>query len=360
LGRIASSYRPCKWVALKAHQAEKLPEATKVIGTRSRAHGECCRQAVRAGPDRADARNFISSKSPDAPKETPCVSDKPVIPRPAATVLMLRDGPKGMEVFMVKRHHQIDFATGALVFPGGSVDPGDSSATVRARCDGADGVSDRALSFRVACIREAFEETGLLLCRKPGVETVLEADECEALQHYREKLESNQLDFGQFLEAEDLICVLPRLAHFAHWITPEGMPKRFDTHFYAARAPERQLAKHDGSENVDSIWITPQDACDAADRGDYTIIFPTRVNVEKLGRMGAEVAAAMANIEADKVVTVLPQVTPTEGGRVMKIPAEAGYGFSEVAIKGKPGSQGNAQRIERDGKSFGLAAPLKE
>lgn len=289
------------------------------------------------------------------------MSDQPAVtPRPAATVLMLRDGPKGMEVFMVKRHHEIDFATGALVFPGGSVDPGDSSAAVRARCDDAEGASDARLSFRVACIREAFEETGLLLCRRPGADHVLEADECEALQHYREKLERNELDFGEFLEAENLICVLGRLAHFAHWITPAGMPKRFDTHFYAARAPERQLAKHDGGENVDSIWITPGDACAAADRGEYTIIFPTRVNIEKLDRMGRDVATAMAAIDADPVVTVLPQVTATEGGRIMRIPAEAGYGFSEVAIKGKPGSQGNAQRIERDGKSFGLAGPLKD
>lgn len=285
---------------------------------------------------------------------------KPVTPRPAATVMMLRDGPDGMEVFMVKRHHQIDFATGALVFPGGSADPGDCSATVRARCDGADQYDDEELRFRVACVREAFEETGLLLCRRPDADHVLEADECEALHHYRDKLESNELDFGEFLARENLICVANRLSHFAHWITPAGMPKRFDTHFYAAQAPARQLAKHDGGENVDSVWITPAEACAAADRGEYTIIFPTRVNIEKLDRMGRDVATAMANIEQDRVVTVLPQVTPIEGGRIMKIPAEAGYGFSEVAIKGKPGTQGNVQVIERNGQQFGLAAPLKD
>ncbi|MCA8930034.1 MAG: NUDIX domain-containing protein [Alphaproteobacteria bacterium] len=285
---------------------------------------------------------------------------KPVTPRPAATVLMLRDGPNGMEVFMVKRHHKIDFATGALVFPGGSADPGDGSDTVRRRADGADGLSAEALRFRTACVREAFEETGLLLCRRADKPEVLEADECAALQHYRAKLEANELDFGEFLEAENLIACLDRLAHFAHWITPAGMPKRFDTHFYVARTPARQLAKHDGSENVDSVWITPAEACAAADRGEYTVIFPTRVNIEKLDRMGKDVATAMANIDKDQVVTVLPQVTPIEGGRIMKIPAEAGYGFSEVAIKGVPGTQGNVQVIERDGQQFGLAAPLQD
>ena len=284
---------------------------------------------------------------------------QPVTARPAATVLMLRDGPDGMEVFMVKRHHKIDFATGALVFPGGSADPGDASAIVRKRSDGGADLSEEALRFRIASIREAFEETGLLLCRKADATEVLEADECEALHHYRDKLEANELDFGQFLEAENLIACLDRLAHFAHWITPPGMPKRFDTHFYVARTPARQLAKHDGSENVDSVWITPAAACAAADDGTYTIIFPTRVNIEKLDRMGKDVATAMANIAKDEVVTVLPKVTKIEGGRIMQIPEEAGYGFSQVAIKGVPGTQGNVQVIERDGKQFGLAAQIK-
>jgi 8-oxo-dGTP pyrophosphatase MutT (NUDIX family) len=285
---------------------------------------------------------------------------QPVTARPAATVLMLRDGPDGMEVFMVKRHHKIDFATGALVFPGGSADPGDASAIVRKRSDGGADLSEEALRFRIASIREAFEETGLLLCRKADATEVLEADECEALHHYRDKLEANELDFGQFLEAENLIACLDRLAHFAHWITPPGMPKRFDTHFYVARTPARQLAKHDGSENVDSVWITPAAACAAADDGTYTIIFPTRVNIEKLDRMGKDVATAMANIAKDEVVTVLPKVTKIEGGRIMQIPEEAGYGFSQVAIKGVPGTQGNVQVIERDGKQFGLAAQIKD
>ena len=284
----------------------------------------------------------------------------PVTPRPAATVLMLRDGPDGMEVFMVKRHHKIDFATGALVFPGGSADPGDASDTVRALSDGAEGLSEDDLRFRVASVREAFEETGLLLCRRADAAEVLEADECEALHHYRDKLEANELDFGHFLEAENLIACLDRLEHFAHWITPPGMPKRFDTHFYVARTPARQLAKHDGSENVDSVWITPQAACDAADAGTYTIIFPTRVNIEKLDRMGKDVSTAMANIAKDKVVMVLPKVTRTEAGRIMEIPEEAGYGFSQVSITGKAGTQGTIEVIERNGQQFGLAAQIKD
>jgi len=263
------------------------------------------------------------------------VSDQPVTPRPAATVLMLRDGPKGMEVFMVKRHHQIDFATGALVFPGGSVDPGDSSATVRARCDGAEGLNDEELSFRVASVREAFEETGLLLCRRPDTDHVLEAEECDALAPYRDKLEANELDFGQFLDAEDLICCLNRLAHFAHWITPAGMPKRFDTHFFLARAPADHLAVHDGHESVDSVWIRPADVLEQAARGQRTVIFPTLRNVEKLANF-ATVDDALAGAAAAAVVRVLPWTERREDGVYLCIQPEAGYAVSEEKMPERP------------------------
>ena len=95
---------------------------------------------------------------------------KPLIP--AATIMLLRDGAPGLEVFMVVRHHQIDFASGALVFPGGKLDEGDKSSSIRARCDGADGVSDAELAIQVAAIREAFEECGVLLARPKGINLI--------------------------------------------------------------------------------------------------------------------------------------------------------------------------------------------
>ena len=103
------------------------------------------------------------------------------------------------------------------------------------------------------------------------------------LQSYREPLNKGELTLHEFLENNNLALSCESLTHFAHWITPPMMPKRFDTHFYVARAPEDQLAMHDGYESVDSVWITPKDAIDQEKEGKRTIIFPTLRNIEKLG-----------------------------------------------------------------------------
>ena len=170
-------------------------------------------------------------------------------PVPAATILMLRDGPEGLEVFMVVRHHQIDFASGALVFPGGKVDPGD--AVVRDHCDGADDLDERDLAMRVGAIREAFEECGILLARPRGDTALVSGARLEALDAYRDKLHSGELSLADFLEQEQLTLALDTLTRFAHWITPEMMPKRFDTDFFVAAAPADHVALHDGQK----FWL---------------------------------------------------------------------------------------------------------
>ena len=286
---------------------------------------------------------------PATPRGT--VTDKPpVTPRPAATVLLLRDGPAGLEVFMVVRHHEIDFASGALVFPGGSVDQADRDPRVRARCTGADGLDEETLAMRVAAIREAFEECGVLLARHRGQDAVVSAAELRAFEErYRRPLEEDQIGIADMLEAEDLDLAIDALVPFAHWVTPEPMPKRFDTWFFLATAPQDQIAVHDGRESVDSVWIRPEAACAEADSGTRTVIFPTRVNLEKLGR-SRTVAQAFEAARSAPVVTVLPRVQKTDSGRIMRIPIEAGYGFSEVELEGGPGK--TAKRVT-------LAMPLK-
>ena len=122
------------------------------------------------------------------------------------------------------------------------------------------------------------------------------------------------------------------LTPFAHWITPNMMPKRFDTRFYLASAPEDHLAVHDGSESVDSVWIRPEHALKEADAGTRTIIFPTRMNVEKVGR-SPSVAHAIETARTTRVVTVEPQVTKNEKGEpVLRIPVEAGYSVTEEPL----------------------------
>jgi len=240
---------------------------------------------------------------------------------PSATILMLRADESPLEVFMVVRHHQIDFASGALVFPGGKVDDRDS--LVRDRCQGGN-EDDGLLTLQVAAIREAFEECGILLARPAGSDQLIAGERLRTLEHFRQPLAVGEMGIGEFLEQEDLILACDQLVPFAHWVTPEMMPKRFDTHFYLAIAPEDHLAIHDGHESVDSVWISPADALAGASDGTYTIIFPTRLNVEMLATSDS-VQGALADADAREIVTVLPWMEKREDGNYICVPAEAGY-----------------------------------
>jgi 8-oxo-dGTP pyrophosphatase MutT (NUDIX family) len=248
------------------------------------------------------------------------------VPVPAATILMLRDGPTGLETFMVVRHHQIDFASGALVFPGGKVDDGDF--TVRDLCDGIDNADDTQVAMMAGAIREAFEECGILLARESGSTELVSGEKLSTLEHYRDPLNNGEVSLRDFLEKESLTLACDKLQHYAHWVTPTMMPKRFDTHFYLAAAPADHLAIHDGHESVDSIWISAADALAGAVEGTYTIIFPTRLNVEMLGE-SASVENAMDMAAARDIVSVEPWTEKRDDGMYLCIPAEAGYAISE-------------------------------
>lgn len=267
---------------------------------------------------------------------------KPVKPRLSATVILARDAGASMEIFMVVRHHQIDFASGALVFPGGSATASDMDLRVRILSDGAEGLDDMTLAANVAAIRESFEECGVLYARPNGSEDLVDGARAEALgEKYRVDLEADRIGMADIAEGEGLRIAVDRMVHFAHWITPPHMPKRFDTHFFIAEAPMDHVLAHDGHENVDSVWITPLQACNEADDGSRTVIFPTRLNIEKVGQSGT-VAAAIARARRETVVTVLPKSEKVEGGRLMRIPEAAGYGAAELFVEG---GSGKAARI---------------
>lgn len=249
-------------------------------------------------------------------------------PLPSATILLLRDGASGLEVFMVKRHHQIDFASGALVFPGGKLDPHDSDQALRNHADGGEKLDDLKLSLAACAIREGFEESGILLARKPGTSVYIDAAASSDLAPWRPKLNNSEVGLVEFLTRENLRLACDALVPFAHWVTPVFMPKRFDTHFYLAATPEGQLGRHDGSESVDSVWVNPNEA--VADKR-WTIIFPTKMNLIKLGK-AKTVAEAIANAKADRIVTVEPVVISKDGKQLLTIPEEAGYGKIEAPI----------------------------
>lgn len=246
--------------------------------------------------------------------------------RPASTILLLREGKSAIEVFMMVRHYQIEFASGALVFPGGSVDPGDRDIVEDpGLCEIGDGLDAAALQFRVAAIRETFEEGGILLARPRGARDLIAASRAAAIADaHRVALCEGKTSFREILAMNELIPAVDRLAHYAHWITPEGQPKRFDTHFFLAKAPPEQVGAHDGRESTDSIWVSPQEALDGGQSGRFILPFPTTRNLIKLGKQPS-VEAALEDARGSRVVTVMPVITKESGKRYLRIPAEAGY-----------------------------------
>ena len=261
------------------------------------------------------------------------MSEPPPALRLSATVLLLRDGAAGLEVFMVERHHKIDFVPGALVFPGGKVDPGDEGAAMHGLCDGIAGLSSDQVTVRVAAIRETFEEAGVLLARQPGCDARLDPGRLTGLAAaHRLDVQAGKTPLFDVLQRENLVLACEQLVPFAHWLTPEFMPKRFDTHFFLASAPPQQLAKHDGHESVESLWTTVEDAVEAERSGKHKIIFPTLLNLQKLGRSDS-VGTALETARRDTIVTVLPEMRrDADGNKSIFIPPEAGYDVLSLSL----------------------------
>jgi 8-oxo-dGTP pyrophosphatase MutT (NUDIX family) len=251
--------------------------------------------------------------------------------RPASTILLLRDspGPDGhgeIEVFMMVRHYEIDFNSGALVFPGGSVDAGDHDIAGKPElCAGGEGLDAEALGFRIAAIRETFEESGILLAKARGSAALIDAARAGEIEaDNRAALCEGKTTFLKILTDNAALLTLDELVPYAHWITPEGMPKRFDTWFFLAAAPPDQAGAHDGKESTDSIWVSPREALAGGESGRFKLPFPTTRNLIKLGKHRT-VKAALDGARQSKIVTVMPVMTRENGGRQLRIPAEAGY-----------------------------------
>lgn len=243
---------------------------------------------------------------------------EPPVARPASTILLLRDGAAGLETFMVVRHHQIDFASGALVFPGGRMEAADAALAAERAPE------DPLAPQKVAAIREAFEECGVLLARPEGEDGFVSAARATGLDR--------AAPFAGLMAREKLVPALDALTPFAHWITPDFVPKRFDTHFFLARAPADQALVHDGHEAVDSVWISPGEAL--AEHGKrYQLLFPTYRNLWKLAAH-ADAASAIDAARNTPVVTVLPERVSVDGGPGLRIPAEAGYGGEVFSVAG--------------------------
>ena len=166
------------------------------------------------------------------------------------------------------------------------------------------------------------------MARELGSQEIISGERLATLQTFREPMNKGELSLLDFLQQQQLQLACDELTHFAHWITPPMMPKRFDTHFYLATAPADHIALHDGYESVDSVWIEPMEAVQEANSGKRTIIFPTLRNLEKLAE-AKTVDEALRNANNSTIVPVLPWTEKRDDGNYLCIPVEAGYAISE-------------------------------
>ncbi len=196
---------------------------------------------------------------------------EPVTPRPAATVLLLRDTPHGVEVLMTRRSMTASFAPGAYVFPGGGVDTQDTAAHTQA--DRRPTQSPLHLTQAIAAIRESYEELGVLLARR-GDGTPAGADDIARMDR--------KAPFLPQCQALGLTLTADRVFVLAHWITDRDLPRRFDVPFLVARMPEGQEPVADEAEQFEPVWIRPQDALARHEAGQFFIIFPTIRTLQRL------------------------------------------------------------------------------
>lgn len=238
--------------------------------------------------------------------------------RAAATTLLVREHG-ALEVLMVKRNKEIDFFSGAMMFPGGKVEPQDLDPRWAELARGWRDVADEERGPRIAAIREAFEECGVIAAADGFALGSGEAAQA------RGRIESGEQSFVDFLAARDIRVDLSRLTLFSRWLTPPVTPKRFDTFFYLVAAPANQCVAQDGREIVETEWVAPGEALRRAAAGERTILFPTRLNLRQLAE-SSTLAAAVESAGRRPPRQVTPQIESRDGERFLRLAPEDGYG----------------------------------
>ena len=249
--------------------------------------------------------------------------------------MLLRDrAAGGIEILLIQRHRASKFAAGDHVFPGGKIEVADHPDDVARWCSGLDGdeaarvlgATDgtrTALAHWTGAIREAFEEVGVLLAvdaagRAPRVDPA-------KLAEYRRACQRDHRAFWDLVRAERLTLMTDRLAYFAHWITPEENPLRFDVRFFAAPMPKGQTPEADEQEIVGVRWLSPSEAFEAHKRGEISLRRPTIANL-RIFDGARSVAEALASLAGRDIPTIRPRVlTGPDGKQRALLPGDAGW-----------------------------------
>jgi len=274
------------------------------------------------------------------------IPEDPPTPRPAATIVVLRD-PEGNaapsepgtvpEVLLMRRSRSSGFVPGAYVFPGGRVDPNEASPEVldrirdltpeaaAARLDYASGPSSAvvdAIDFYVAALREAFEETGLLVAqRNQADQAPPSAATSPEIERLRVALMADEMGFGDVLQAMDTWIEGSEVSYLAHWITPVQEPRRYDARFFVAGVPAGTEVVIDEREMVDARWLQPTHALELNRAGELPMVFPTIHTLEMLTEFGT-VAEVVAAFQSRRVPSILPRLVRTRTGIGLEVAEE--------------------------------------
>jgi 8-oxo-dGTP pyrophosphatase MutT (NUDIX family) len=260
-----------------------------------------------------------------------------LVPRDAATVMLVRDGEDGMEVFMLRRHLDSAFLGGAYVFPGGAVDDHDRHEDLDPVCVGRSDADASALlgldppvgglAFWVAGIREAFEEAGVLLAYGRDGEIIDWTDPAVATRfaEHRKAVDTGERRLVDICIEEGLQLAVDSMHYFSHWITPVGPPRRFDTRFFVAKAPAGHTYLHDDRETIANTWVRPADAIERQAKGEVDIIFPTLRTLETIGRFETTFDLLAAAAAIASVPTMIPRVVRDGDGVRILLPGDDGY-----------------------------------
>ncbi|MHA1113008.1 MAG: NUDIX hydrolase [Alphaproteobacteria bacterium] len=251
---------------------------------------------------------------------------------PSIGFLFLRDGAEGMEIFMAIRRRNVDYAAGALAYPGGRIMDQDADPVLRALTRADPTIPDPEFVPLITTLRQVFRETGVLLARPRGEEALVSGARLDDIRaRYQAPLGAGEVTIREMVEREKLELAGDWPVLFAHWLTVVEYPTRFDGRFYVMALPEGQTPTHVGGRFLESTWITPVEAARAADAGEYYVVLPTRMNLNKLARWNrAEDAIAAAR--ASRVVTIQPVTTDSPRGPIIRIPEEADYGTTEILL----------------------------
>lgn len=231
---------------------------------------------------------------------------------PASTVIIARDAPGGLEILAIERAQGMGFAGGAVAFPGGKVDAADAIAGDRFL--GFSGLDPIDATARVAAAREAFEESAILLSTGAPVDA-------ETRTRLRPASDRHEIGFAELLAEIGHSLDAAKLVPFARWLPPEGLHKRFDTHFYVAALPDGEEMLADGHEAVHARWASPAELLADADAGRISVLFPTRCNLARLGQF-----ATVSELLADQTPAPFIQPKITADGW-LTIPEGVGYPY---------------------------------